>query len=120
RTCWALGGSRSAEALTGADRDVEPVLGRGKRTRPTGIERARRLIGEVEVQDERAAAWVASEVGALGGIEEIAPGGVRLVPVGRVAERQEQPARVALHPEQREAAGSGRKWHLQPADPAKA
>ena len=46
-----LGRRGSGQALTRADRDVEPVLGRGEGARPPRIECARRLEREVEVQD---------------------------------------------------------------------
>ena len=65
--------------------------------------------GEVEVDDERAARRVATEVGALGRIDEVAAGGVRLLAVRAVAERDEEAARVARHPEDRERARAGRE-----------
>src|SRR5438552_3178901 len=43
------------EAFARPDREVEPVLARHERAGPAGIEGARRLIGEVEVEDQRAA-----------------------------------------------------------------
>ena len=42
------------EALAGADRDGQPVGGRRERARPPRVVRARRVVGEVEVEHEAA------------------------------------------------------------------
>ena len=108
--------AQSASRSPGADRQVEAVLRRGERAGPAGVERAGRLEREVEVHDERAGRRIAAQVSALGGIDEVATGGVRLGAVGPVAERDEQAARVACHPEhrQRPFAGSGRGVVMRP------
>src|SRR4029077_12669938 len=66
------GADSAVRTFSSPDRDLEAVLGRRQRAGPAGIERARRLEGEVEVDDERAGRRVASEIGALGRIDEIA------------------------------------------------
>ena len=71
--------------------------------------------GEIEVDDERAGRRVATQVRALGGIDEVPARGVRLVAVRRVAERDEQPARVTGHPEDRERAGALQRRGSRPA-----
>ena len=60
---------RLSQPLAGADREVEVVLRRGQRAGPLRVERARRLVREVEVEDQRAARRVAAEVGRLRGVE---------------------------------------------------
>ncbi len=49
----------SGEAFPGTDRQVEAVLRRRQRTGPARVEGARRLDGEVEVEDEVAGVRVA-------------------------------------------------------------
>src|SRR5439155_14975014 len=113
---YCLAGLR--QALAGLHADVEPVFGWGKRTRPLGVERARRVIAEVEVEDEGRSGLVAAEVRALGAVKEIAAGTIGLCPVRRVAERQEQAPRIAGHPVDGEASRPGRKRDIDPSDPA--
>src|SRR6266550_5181872 len=113
---WYRGGLRlRAEPLAGTDRQVEAVLGRRERAGPFRVEGARRLVGEVEVEHE-AAVDVAAQVGALGGVEEVTAGAVGFGAVGRVAERQEQAAGVAGHPEQRQPARPFGERDLEGAD----
>src|SRR4051812_14347611 len=50
-----LTAAASGEPLTGANRDVEAVLRRREWAGPFWVERARRLIREVEVEDQPAA-----------------------------------------------------------------
>src|SRR3954453_15378408 len=88
----------SGEPFARPDLQPEPVGRRGQRTGPLGIERAGRLEGEVEVEDEARRGGAPTEIGALRGVEQVATGAVRLPAVRRVAEGQEQAAGVALHP----------------------
>src|SRR5204863_9331665 len=69
---------------------------RCQRARPAGVPGARRVEGEVEVEDETVAA--AAEVGALDRVEEIAARAVRLTPARLVAKRQEDAAAVCVEP----------------------
>jgi hypothetical protein len=112
-----VGGGR--KPLAGPDREIETVRRRRQRAGPLGIERARRLVGEVEVEDQGAGVAIATEVGALGRVEQIAARAVRLGPVRAVAERQEQPAGIALHPvdlEPSRAVAEGDRHRPEPAE----
>src|SRR6185436_17215415 len=77
---WGLVGS-GAQALARPDRQVETVLGRREWTGPAWIDRTRRLDRKVEVDDEGAPRRIATEVGALGRIDQVAAGGIRLLAV---------------------------------------
>ncbi len=66
----------SAQAFPGLDRDREPVPGWRQRAGPAWVERARRVVGEVEVDDPRSGRRVAAEIGALGRVEHVATGPV--------------------------------------------
>src|SRR5215213_6114835 len=92
------GDGSSGEALPSPDSHVEAIRGWREGARPFRVERARRLKGKVEVEDERPCLAIAAEVRALRRVEEVAAGAVRLRAVRGVAEREEQTARVALHP----------------------
>src|SRR3954447_23623136 len=95
-----------------ADRQIEAILWRRERAGPARIEGARRLVREVEVDDERARRRIAAEVGALRRIDEVAAGRVRLGAVRFVTKRDEDAARVAGHPEDGErpfARGEGER-----------
>ena len=61
---------------------------------------------------------VAAEVGDLRGVEEVAAGGVGLAAVRGVAEREEQAARVAGHPEHAEPPRARGERDLDVADAA--
>src|SRR3954471_5941733 len=93
------GGLRASarQSFACADRQIEAVLGRRERAGPARIEGARRLVGEVEVDDERPRGGIAAEVGALRRIDEVAAGRVRLGAVRLVPERDEDAARVVGH-----------------------
>ena len=98
--------------------DVQAVLGWCQRARPARVEGARRLEREVEVQDHRARGRIAAEVRALRGVDQVAAGAVGLGAVGRVAERDEEAARVAGHPEHGQRTRAGRERDGDPADAA--
>src|SRR3954471_10363188 len=115
------GGLRGSarQTFAAADRQIEAVLGWRERAGPARIEGARRLVGEVEVNDERAPGRIAAEVGALRGVDEIAAGRVRLGAVRLVPERDEDAARVAGHPERGErpfASGEGERYAPDPRE----
>src|SRR4051794_8909913 len=82
-------GPLSVEALPGTDPYVEAILGRRERAGPSRVEGARRLIGEVEVDRDGARFRVASQIGALGAVDDVAPGWIGLGAVRRVTERDE-------------------------------
>src|SRR5712691_6415869 len=83
----ALRSSFREHTLAGADLRGETVRGRRERARPAVVVRTRGVVREVEVEDE--AAVDAAEIGALHGVEEIAPGAVRLAAARSVSERKE-------------------------------
>ena len=64
----------SSQALARAGRSADRVPRRGQRALPRGVVAARRVVEEVEVDDE--ALDVAAEVGALGGVERVAAAAV--------------------------------------------
>src|SRR6185369_17560501 len=76
---WASG-----HPLPGGDRDGQPVSRRSERTAPARVVRARRVVGEVEVEHEPAV--VGAEVGALDRVQQVAPGAVGRLAAGRVRE----------------------------------
>src|SRR6185437_1169103 len=90
--------SRSRVALSSTDPDREAVARRREGTHPARVVAARRVVREVEVENEPAA--LAAEVGALDGVEEVAPGAVGLVAARRVGEAQVHAASVAVQPVQ--------------------
>src|SRR5829696_10043605 len=97
-----MGQPKSREALARVVADIEPVLWRGEGARPARIKRARRVVREVEVEDHGSCRDVSTEVRALGRVEQVAAGSVRLRAVRAVAKGQKEPARVARYPEQRQ------------------
>src|SRR6478609_6640006 len=107
----------SAEALAGADLEIEPVRRGSERTRPLRIEGARRLEREVEVEDEAVRRPPGAEVRALRRVEQVAAGAVRLATVRRIAEGEEQSAGIALHPEELEPPRSAREGDRHRAEP---
>ena len=84
------------EPFARRDPERQPVRGRRERADPAGVVRARGVVGEVEVEHERVLA--AAEVGSLDRIEDVPAAAVGLAPAGRVPERKEDAAAVALEP----------------------
>src|SRR5215207_2145404 len=80
------------------DRDLlaEGVPGLRERARPRWVVRARGVVGEVEVHDERVVVGTRAEVGALHGVEQVATAAVRAAESARerVLDGQEQAAAV--------------------------
>src|SRR3954454_8812592 len=113
------GGLRASagQSFACADRQIETVLGRRERAGPAQIEGARRLVREVEVDDEGAGGRIAAEVGALRRIDEVAAGRVCLGAVRFVTERDEDAARVAGHPEDGERPFAGGEGELDAPHP---
>src|SRR5919199_2083145 len=86
------------QPFAGTDRQVKPVLRRSKRAGPAWIERARWMVGEVEIDDQCPGGRIPAQVGALHRIEHVAPRRIRLLAVGRVANWQEEATPIPLDP----------------------
>src|SRR5438094_255811 len=86
----------------GADLDRETIRRRRQRARPPVVVRARRVVGEVEVEQEPAV--LHAEIRALHRVQQVAPGAAGLAAARQVAERQEHPAAVAVEPVELELA----------------
>ena len=56
----------SRRLLARFDGDVQTIARRSERTAPPRIERARRRVGEVQIDDE-----IAAEIGSLDGVEDV-------------------------------------------------
>src|SRR5205807_7044076 len=104
--------------LPGANGHAEPVLARGERAAPARVVAARRLIREVEVEDQRAVAR--AEVCALRGVEQIAAGAVCLDAAGEVAEADQDPAGVPGEPVHGKAEGPAGEQKPGVAHPGRA
>src|SRR5664279_4900685 len=83
----------SANALAGLDRERQARLRGCQRAGPARIECARWLVGEVEVEDQRAISGD-PEVRPLRRVEEVAAGAVRRAAVRCVTDGQEDSSRV--------------------------
>ena len=115
-----------AVLLARPDGDRQPVLRRAERADPARVVRARRVVGEVEVEDE--AAVLFAQVGALDRVEQVPAAAVGLAARRGVGEREEDAAAVGVEPEEREllrrsprartaprrSAGSGRPRRRSP------
>src|SRR5215216_4765883 len=87
-------------AFAGADLDSEPVGGWRERAAPARVVRARRVVGEVEVEHEPVA--LCAEVCALDGVEQVSAAAERARAARRVGEREIDAAAVPLEPIQLE------------------
>ena len=88
---------------TDADRRVQSAARRRQRARPARIEDARRVIDDVEVQDQVARPRVTAVVRGLRRVDQVSACPVRLVSRRQVAKRDEETAGVALDPEDRQS-----------------
>ena len=100
------------QPLPRVDRHVDGVLGRRQRAHPARVVPARRVVREVEVDDDALA--VRSEVGALRRVEHVAATAVAGAAGGRVPERQEEAAAVLIQPPQRSRRPTGAGIVTQP------
>ena len=91
-------------ALAGGNRHLQAVLGRSQRADPPRVVRARRVVGEIEVED--GSARLLAEVRSLHRVEQIPAGAVGLAAARGIGERQEDAPAVALEPEEVETLGS--------------
>ncbi len=82
--------------LAGLDRDRKPVGRRRQGADPARVIRARRVVGEVEVEHQPPV--LAAEIGTLDRVEQVSPGPIGLLGAGGVGERQEDPTAVAFEP----------------------
>src|SRR4051812_23777127 len=91
-------------SLSRPDEYIDPIRRRRERADPLWVVRARRVVGEVEIEDEAFA--LHPEVRAFPGVEEIPAGSIGLRSTRRVAERDEHAADVALEPVELERRGN--------------
>ena len=82
--------------LAAGDLEREPVRGRGQRAHPAWVVAARRVVGEVEVEDEPLV--VAAEVRTFDGVEQVAPAAVGRAAARSVGERAEDAAAIRFEP----------------------
>ena len=88
--------------LTRRDRDRQVVGCRCERAGPACIVRARRVEGEVEVEDRRAGVSVEAEIGAFYGVDQVAAATVGRLAARGVGEREEDALAVTVVPGQLE------------------
>src|ERR1700761_4182856 len=106
KTAAAGGGQGSTLAsgrgqpLPRVDWHVDGVLGGRQRAHPARVVPARRVVHEIEVDDDALA--VGSEIGALRGVEQIAATAITGAAGCRVPDRQEEAATVLVQPPQRQ------------------
>src|SRR5437588_11916238 len=103
------------EPLARTDRHRQPVRRRRQRTDPARIVDARRVVREVDIEDQPAV--LGAEIGALDRIEEIPARPIGLGPAGSVAKGQIEPTAIALQPEQVEPQGLAAERESGDAEP---
>src|SRR4051794_29469772 len=116
---WLVPLVAGGESFAGTDGQRESALEWRERAIPFWVVRARRVVGRVEVEQQLASLPVATRVAALDRVEQIAAGAVGFRSARAVAERHEQAAGVALHPEHRQRRARERTAEVCSADEPK-